>query len=315
MGGKIEFFPEDVYGFLGHEIGIRSNSYEVLEHLRSMYSRFYLGSDDAPSSQQKKWGGTSRLEIQVIDNLASSNELLLNDNFYLYRLSKTDDHCNVTYEDLHTLTCDSIKICDPLNFIQGAILRTVCLLAKDYHLIHAGAVSWENEGVIFPASTSMGKTTLVAKLVSHGLRFLSDEVACLNLDRGIVEPFPRKLNIRHGSRGLLGLPLEPNTTALDIEDIAPGSLSNPCAPRYILFLRGFGDKPRLECISNSNALFELFKFSISPIDDPAFLLFKFAPLLDKIQCFNLVMGDLDETANLVMGLVNSGKNHRNGLKK
>jgi hypothetical protein len=310
----MKILPEDVYGFLGNEVGIRSNSYEVLERLRLMYGRFYLGCDDTPQNGKRSGQDESRFRIQIVDNLASSNELFLNDNFYLYRLSKTDTYCRVTCKDLRTLINDSLRTCDPLTFVQGAVLRTICLLARDYQLMHAGAVSRENEGIIFPALSRMGKTTLALKLVSHGFRFLSDEVACINPDLEIVEPFPRKVNIRHGSRMLLRLPLKLNAMAstvgteeewewtLDIEDIVPRSLSNPCTLRYILFLRGFGEKPGLEYISSANALFELPKFSISPIDNPAFMLFKFAPLLNKIQCFNLVMGDLDETAELVMQL-------------
>ena len=315
----MKFLPEDVYGFFGNEVGVRSNSHEVLEHLRLMYGRFYLGCDDNAQAEMGNGGNNSRLGIEVIDNLASSNELVFNDNFYLYRLSKTDDYCNVTCKDLQTHTSDSLRICDHLTFIQGAILRTICLLSKDYQLIHAGVVSWENEGIIFPARSRMGKTTLALKLVSHGFRFLSDEVACLKPDLELVEPFPRKVSIRQGSQGLLRLPLKQNAKTasigteeewewmLDIEDVMPRSLSNSCTPRYILFLQGFDEKPRLEHVSSSNAIFELFKFSISPIDDPASLLFKFAPLLNKIQCFNLVMGDLDETAELVMQLVDQVK--------
>ncbi len=311
--------PEDVYCFFGNEVGVRSNSHEVLEHLRLMYGRFYLGCDDNDQAEMGNRGNNSRPGFEVIDNLASSNELVLNDDFYHYRLSKSDDYCNVSWKNLNTLAYDSLRICDHLTFIQGAILRTVCLLSQDYHLIHAGVVSWKNEGIIFPACSGMGKTTLALKLVSHGFRFLSDEVACFKPDLETVEPFPRKVSIRQGSQGLLKLPLKQNAKnaskgieeewewKLDIEDIIPFSISNPCTPRYILFLQGFDEKPRLEPISSSNAIFELFKFSISPIDDPASLLFKFAPLFNKIQCFNLVMGDIDETAEIVMELVDQSK--------
>lgn len=315
----MKLLPEDVYVFFDNEVAVRSNSHEVLEHLRLMYGRFYLGCDDNAQPEMRNGGKDSRHRIEVIDNLASSNELVFNDNFYHYRLSKSDNYCNVRWKDLNTLAYDSMRICDYLSFIQGAMLRTICLLSKDYHLIHAGVVSWENEGIIFPAKSMMGKTTLVLKLVSHGFRFLSDEVACLKPDLEIVEPFPRGVSIRKGSQGLLRLPLKQNTKnastgieegwewRLDIEDVMPFSISNPCTARYIFFLQGFDWKPRLEYVSSSNAIFELFKFSISPIDEPASLLFKFAPLLNKIQCFNLVMGDLDETARLFMQLFDQTK--------
>ena len=315
--GEADFLPEDVHGFFGNEIGIRSNSHEVLEHLRLMYGRFYLGCAGDLKDSKGDRGNNSRLVIVVIDNLASSNELLLTDSFYLYRLSKNDNHFNVTSRDLHTLKHDSLRVCDHLTFIQGALLRTISRMARNYQFIHAGAVSRGNRGIIFPGLTGMGKTTLVLKLVSHGFGFLSDEVACINPDLDILEPFPRRVNIRQGSRSLLGLTMKPDTKVtsfgtewewtLDIEDIVPCSLSDQCKPRYILFLKGFGEEPRLEPVSGSDALFELFKFSFSPMEDPAFLLFKFAPLFNEIRCFNLIMGDLDKTAELFMELFDERK--------
>jgi len=63
----------------------------------------------------------------------------------------------------------------------------------------------------------------------------------------------------------------------------------------------------LEYMARSNALFELLKFWISPGSDPASVLFKLAPFINKIQCFNLIVGDLDETAGLVLQLAQQGK--------
>lgn len=313
--GKIKFLQEDVYNFLGHEIGIQSNSFKVLTHLRSMYGRFYQSSNKAPSSQQKRSGETSGPRMQVIDNLVISNELFITDDYHLYRLSRNNGSYHFTRRDVNTLTHDLSGFCDPLTLVQAVTLETFSHLTRSYHLIHAGAVSWEDKGIIFPANSRMGKTTMVLKLVTHGCKFLSDEVACLNPEVNVIEPFPRKVSIRHDSQGFLGLPLSPDALnyytesgewlwTLDIEDITPGSLSKPCVPSYILFLHGFGDKPRLEYISSSNGLFELLRFSISPIVDPASLLFKLAPLLHRIKCFNLVIGDPDETAELIMKLAN-----------
>jgi hypothetical protein len=315
MGEKRGFLPEDVYTFFGHQVYIQSNSQEVLEQLKFMYTRFYSGPYKIILDPTEKFQKASRATVQIIDNLASSNELIINDHFYLYRLSKTDDHYQFTCQDLHNPAQEFVEVCDPLSLIQSAIIRTVSFLEKGYyHLFHAGVVSWDGEGIILPASSFMGKTTLVLKLVSNGFKFLSDEVACLDPVGGILEPFPRKLNVRHGSPDLLGLSLELANIndskkinewgwRLDIEDIVPSSISASCPIRYILFLRGFGDKPSLECISASDALFELFKFSVSPINDCASILFKFASLINGIQCFNLVAGDLDETFHLIMGLV------------
>ena len=315
----MEFLPEDVYSFLGYEIGIRSNSHDVLSHIRSVYGCFYQGCDEALLSNNNKHSNTPRHSIEIIDKLANSNELIIKDSFYLCCLSRYDKYYRWTCQDIkNTLAYNLSGACDPLTFIQAALLRTFTLLAKDFQFIHAGSVSWQNKGIIFPANPNMGKTTIVLKLVMSGCKFLSDELACLHPDRDIIEPFPRRVSIRHNSQELLGLPIETfdvnyctktdeEEWIVDIKGIVPDSLSNPCKLSYIFFLHGFGEKPRLEYISSSNALFKLFKFSEGSINEPVSLLFKYAPLLNKIQSFNLVIGNIDETTELIMQEVCKGE--------
>ncbi len=311
---RTDFLPVDFYRFLDEEIGIRSNSEEILAHLRSMYRRFYLGSDDEPSHRQMKWENIAWPGMQIMDDLAGSNELLIDDKRYFYQLSKVDGYSCFTCQDLHTSTERLSGFCDPLILIQSSLLTTIGLAAKNYHLVHAGVVAWRKKGIVFSATSGMGKTTSVLKLVERGCKFLSDEVACFDLARGILEPFPRKVNIRSESQELLGLRLGANTgeasgetsvseRMVDIEDIVPGALSHSCRPRFIIFLRGFGEKPRLERVSGSNAMFELLNSYIGPIENTAALLFEFTPTFNEAQCFNLVLGDPEETADLILQLV------------
>jgi hypothetical protein len=159
----------------------------------------------------------------------------------------------------------------------------------------------------------MGKTTLTLKMVMLGCSFLSDEIACFNLASGRLEPFPRSASIRKGSLELLGLSLDGESSSqrpfsnppewpVDVEKLRPASLGSACRPRFLVFLRGFGDEARLDQLASSNALFELLEYSFSPIDDPPAFLFELAGLLNGIECYSLVVGDLDETARMVMGL-------------
>ena len=313
MSGGTELLQEDVYNFLGHEIGIQSNSRGVLEYLRFIYNRFYFRCDKIFLDPLREQGKTQRLIVRIIDHLNSSNELLINDSYHLYRLLKKDGSYHIRGQNLRTLAYDTEGYCDPPTIIQSALLQTISFLTKDYHLFHAGAVSWDDGGIIFPASPRMGKTTLVVKLVSLGFKFLSDEVACLDSNRGVLEPFPRKINIRYESQSLLGLKLVSNNkphfmetkeweSTVDIDEIAPATIARSCPIRYILFLRGFDEKPSLEYIPTSKSLLELFNFSISPVDDRASMLFKFAPLMNRIQSFNLVVGNLNETSDLIKRL-------------
>lgn len=297
---------EDRYIFFGHSISVRSNSLEILAHLRSVYSRFYRG-DTNVHLQSTNPLEISMTSIEIIDDICDSNEIVINDMVKTYRLE-----CN----DIHF---PEQKGFDPLGSIQWFVLWTVSNLARNYFLIHAGAVASKTRGIIFPAISGFGKTTLTIKLVQRGYHFLSDEVACIHIEQNRIEPFPRKINLTDESRILLGLPISirddhPHLLKasggrkgiLDIEEIVPDSLADPCMPKYIFFLRGFGEKPRTERIAPSHALFHIFRFSISPIENPGSKLFSYAPLFNTVQCFNLVIGNLDETADLIIQLTDQG---------
>jgi hypothetical protein len=214
-----------------------------------------------------------------------------------------------------------LEFSDPLTFIGTATIGTVSLLLKDYYLFHAGSVSWNDRGIILPASPGLGKTTLVVKLVMLGCGFLSDEIACIAPASGSLEPFPRRVNIREPSQELLGLSLKKAASlypvvpdawewSVDIEAIRPGSLASACRPCYLVFLRGFGDRPRLDPLASSNALFELLEYTVGPVEDSPGFLFELAGLLNGIECYSLVVGDLDETAELVMALVQRSGDQR-----
>ena len=320
-GCRTEFLPEDVYCFLGQNVGVRSNARHVLEYLRSMYGRFYLGSEDPVCDQPSLGHDSPRHTIEITDSLESSNELLFNDEYQLYRVSRTATHSWLLCQDLHAphnLHSHVLEFYDPLTFVGAATLKTVSLLLKDHRLFHAGAVSLNGQGIALPAAHGMGKTTLVVKMVMLGCKFLSDEIACLSPASGLLEPFPRKVRIREPSQELLGLSLERGISpypavpdawewSLDIEDIRLPSLGSACKPRYMVFLRGFGDEPRLAYLARSNALFELFDHAVGTIEDPPRYLFELAGLLNDIECYSLVIGDLDETARLVMALPERAK--------
>jgi hypothetical protein len=276
----------DVYNFAGNEIGINSNSTELLGHLRAVYGRFLKETYEPSSIDDKLTKVKSGLEIEIIDNLASANEITINDGFYLNRLSPYNGSYKCVSQNLLNKS-QRTGTCDLLHFVQT-----------------------RNRGIILPAHPDMGKTTMVIKLVMSGCRFLSDEIACFDPDLSRIEAFPRRLSIRNNSRKLLGLPewsesmdvvkTADNEWMLDIEDIVPDSLSETCTPDFIFFMRGFGDRPRVEHIPESVSLLELLKFTYCAVDDPAVLLFKCAPLINKLRCYNVISGSLDETAELIM---------------
>jgi hypothetical protein len=61
--------------------------------------------------------------------------------------------------------------------------------------IHAGAVAWKGKGIIIPANSYDGKTTLTAEFAKLGATYFSDEYAIIN-EKGELLAFPKTLSIR-----------------------------------------------------------------------------------------------------------------------
>ncbi|MFZ7111193.1 MAG: hypothetical protein ACOWYE_05875 [Desulfatiglandales bacterium] len=297
----------DVYDFWGYRIGIRSNSDEILAHFRSVYGRFYCNGQTPVKGLEGQTRETATCIIDAIDNIASDQILSLSDGkeFFSLRCKSLREFDQAYY--------GKSSIPDPIAFITYLFLKNKYRMIQGYQLFHAAAVSYNGRAVVLPAPEGMGKTTLTVQMVKAGFKFLSDEVACMDPERQMVRPYPRKLNINASSCALLKLPEYPEQYlrrsgtyekewAIDIEQIVPRSLSPACPLAHIIFLRGLGETPRLEPVSPSNALFRLFKYSFNPEPDPASLLFKFAPMMEGVTCHNLVSAGLMETARLVVEL-------------
>lgn len=159
---------------LGVTVWVSSNSEDIPAHLRKTYQLFPNDRDP----------GKERVSCSMFAKLASSGashrlfrdgELILETEHYPFFLASLDAE------------------------LFGALMSH----ARHHFLIHAGAVARQGSAAIFPGTHGAGKTTLVAYLVENGFEFFSDEVAALSYQTTSLEPFPRPLNIKAGSVGLL----------------------------------------------------------------------------------------------------------------
>lgn len=80
-----------------------------------------------------------------------------------------------------------------IRVADEAILQRLTTLRA----VHAGAVLWGKQALLFPGSTHAGKSSLVAELLRQGARYFSDEYALIDAE-GRVHPYPRPLLLRNG---------------------------------------------------------------------------------------------------------------------
>lgn len=97
-------------------------------------------------------------------------------------------------------------------------------------LFHAACLSWKGRGIIMPAQSGHGKTTLSAWLLSNGFDYLTDELVYLPLDSRQAMCFGRPLNVKYGAREIIDELLGDNK---DDESIVAGPIAMLVPPRLV----------------------------------------------------------------------------------
>jgi hypothetical protein len=79
----------------------------------------------------------------------------------------------------------------------------VSMHAHQYLIIHAAVVEKNGGAAILPAPPGSGKSTLTAALVLSGWRLLSDELALIDRESGLIHPLPRPVSLKNQSIPLI----------------------------------------------------------------------------------------------------------------
>jgi hypothetical protein len=97
-------------------------------------------------------------------------------------------------------------------------------------LFHAACLSWKGKGIILPAQSGHGKTTLSAWLLSNGFDYLTDELVYLPLESRQAMCFGRPLNVKYGAREIIDGLLGDNR---DDESIVAGPIAMLVPPQLV----------------------------------------------------------------------------------
>jgi HprK-related kinase A len=91
----------------------------------------------------------------------------------------------------------------PLNhafpMFEWALNWCVAKHAHQYLIIHAAVLERNGQGLIMPGPPGAGKSTLCAVLANRGWRLLTDELALVSLEDGMLVPLPRPVSLKNES--------------------------------------------------------------------------------------------------------------------
>jgi len=143
----------------------------------------------------------------------------------------------------------------PLPLAQGLLAAEMgmnlqmALGQKRFLLLHAATVERDGRAFLLTGHSGAGKSTLAALLGEQGWRFMGDEFALLDLEAGLLHPFPRAVSLKNESLGLfdrvdparLG-PVLTGTPKGRIRHLRPNReaverMAEPARPVMILFPR------------------------------------------------------------------------------
>jgi HprK-related kinase A len=68
---------------------------------------------------------------------------------------------------------------------------------KRFLLLHAATVERDGRALLMTGASGAGKSTLAALLGEHGWRLMGDEFALLDLENGLLHPFPRAISLKN----------------------------------------------------------------------------------------------------------------------
>lgn len=95
----------------------------------------------------------------------------------------------------------------PLNqafaFLEWGLNWCVAQYINTHLILHAAVIEKEGKAVIMPAPPGSGKSTLCAGLVAKGWRLLSDEMAMVSLETGMLSPIPRPVSLKNESIAIM----------------------------------------------------------------------------------------------------------------
>ena len=165
----------------------------------------------------------------------------------------------------------------------------VAEFAVDRVFVHAGAVSWRGRGIVIPARSFKGKSSLTAALVRSGARYYSDEYAVIDIN-GYLHPFAKDLSLR-------GIKNEYEQTEHTIEDLGGRAGTRPVPVEMVVvteYKKGAIWRPRK--MNNGKGILELINNAVAIRRAPEVVLPSLANAASGAEFVKSPRGEADETA-------------------
>ncbi|WP_296951486.1 HprK-related kinase A [uncultured Massilia sp.] len=200
----------------------------------------------------------------------------------------------------------------PLNhafpMLEWALNWCISTRAHGWLIVHAAVVERGGRAAILPAPPGSGKSTLCAALISRGWRLLSDELALLRPDDGLLVPVPRPVSLKNRSIDVIRAFARDPVLSRPVSDTAKGTVAHlkappdsvaqaqrPALPAWIVFPRyAAGVATTLVPLARARAFMRVAEnaFNYSHLGAAGFR--TLADTVGRSACFEFHYSDLDD---------------------
>jgi HprK-related kinase A len=139
----------------------------------------------------------------------------------------------------------------PLSLAHGLLAAEMgmnlqmALGQKRYLLLHAATVEKDGRALIMTGESGAGKSTLAALLGERGWRLMGDEFALLDMERGMLLPFPRAVSLKNGAIAVMEAEVDPSRFGPRLDDTPKGAIRHMRPNGEALHRMGQGAMPAL----------------------------------------------------------------------
>ena len=139
----------------------------------------------------------------------------------------------------------------PLSLEHGllaaemAMNLQMALGQRQYLLLHASAVERDGKALVMTGLSGAGKSTLAALLMTRGWRLMGDEFGLLDMDSGMLLPFPRAVSLKNGAIAVMEAEVEASRFGPRLNDTPKGAIRHMRPNGEALRRMGEGAMPAL----------------------------------------------------------------------
>lgn len=315
-----EWEYENHYQFISYPICIHSNEGEISQIFKGLYAYYHT---EKPLTNS----------IVFTIHRRNRNVLILKQTPHQTQLPpNTAVACHHTNSNqqgdnpLYTLSAAGKVIfrgsnsVETISFLEWFVINALVqkISTYTYMTFHASALSYNNTGVIFPASSGSGKTTISLALIAQGFQYFSDEVAIIDTEDFTLRPLPRGLAIQEKAFHLLQSLNKPppsigfyrQTSFLHFRYFNPSAYAfhqpdeKPIPVKHVLFLEKptITQKTHLKKIPKAMAVSRLLSCSFAKhplVEDTIANCIK---LSQRTECYLLTGDNLQERVDAVLDL-------------